>query len=124
MRRFTLLLATLTLVGCGPNLGLEGNIPLEEAESMTPSDLVAAVHEDVRVEPAEVIMDGRLWVPWGAPTGEDQGLRSVGSNQGRTVYAFSWDRAPLDALFVPTAYGWQEYAPVIGRAGSVEAASH
>ena len=122
-RASTILMIALLATGC--STGLEGNIPLDEAEHMAPAELVTAVHAPAGVEPAEVVMDARLWVPWGAPL--DAGvteLRSVGSTHGVTLLARGWDRAPYDALFTQVDAGhWQEYAPVIGRAGTADAAA-
>ncbi|MFW5947119.1 MAG: hypothetical protein ACOCUW_01390 [Gemmatimonadota bacterium] len=103
----------LALAGC--DTGLEGNVPLQEAEHGAPLPLVAEVHARPEAPAGEVIMDGRLWVPWGRPAEQDDGgLRSVGSSHGATVFARAWDRAPYDALFLRTDAGaWQGYAPVI-----------
>lgn len=118
MRRApTAALVALLAVGC-TDLGLEGNIPLEEAERKPPSELVAAVFGPTDAPAGELIADGRLWVPWGRPGAfDDADLRPVGSTHGLTVHARAWDRPPYDALFVPTDHaGWQGYAPVIGGA--------
>ena len=112
------LAALLILAGCR-NMGLEGNVPLAEAEVMAPPELVAAVHAP-GAEDAELVMDGRLWVPWGVPTaGTAMELRPVGSARGVTVYARSWDRPPYDELFTHGDAGdWQGHAPVLGGGGS------
>lgn len=114
-----LVLAALLLTGCS-DMGLDaGPIPLEEARQAPPHDLVAAVHARPADAGETLVVDGRLWVPWGLPTAyEREALRSVGSAHGTTVYAHSWDRSPFDALFVPAAGTWQGYAAVIGRSGA------
>ena len=113
------LLMTISLAGC-TNLGLDGAPPLDEARSAPAPELVAEVHARPG-SGTEIVIDGTLWVPWGAPGEHDgTGLRAVGSTHGLTVYARGWDRAPFDALFAAEPSGaWQEYAPVIdgGSAG-------
>lgn len=120
----------LALVACR-DLGLEDNVPLEEAMQQPPLDLVAAVHAPAD-GPEPLIIDGRLWRPSGVPittgTGE---LRPVGSAGGTTVYARSWDRPPYDEVFAridpagPDAGTadddgpWQPFAPVLGRSGAI-----
>ena len=117
------LLAGLLVSGCG-YLGLDDLAPLDEAERMAPTDLVAAVHAPPADAGAELVMAGQLWVPWGRATDRaERGIRPVGSTHGTTVYAHSWDRAPFDALFVATDGRWQGYAPVIGRPGAAPAAA-
>lgn len=112
------LAALLAATGCR-DMGLSGNLPLDEAERMAPPALVAAVFARAPAEAEEIIIDGRLWVPWGLPAEMDaDDLRPVGSTHGITVYARAWDRSPYDALFAPhDRAGWQGYAPVIGRSG-------
>jgi hypothetical protein len=136
-RTTTLALAgALALAGCR-DMGLEGNVPLAEAEQMPPSELVAAVHPARgAAEGHELILEGALWVPSGGPGAlSSDALRPVGAAQGRTVYARTWDRPPYDELFtrVEGAAGepgaaegdWQSYLPVIGGgtpgAGPVDA---
>ena len=117
-------LVTLVLPACA-NLGLDDLAPLEEAEQMTPPELVAAVHARPPSADEEIVVDGRLWVPWGLAAPMDPaGLRPVGSAHGTTVYAHGWDRSPYDALFVRQGDGWQPHAPVIGRSGRAAAAAH
>ena len=120
----TLLLTALFLPGCGGWM-IEDVRPLEEAAHAAPPELVAAVHETPPDADETVIVDGRLWVPWGpavemAPTG----LRSVGSTHGITIHARAWDRSPFDDLFVADGDLWQGYAPVIGRSNAGAAAGH
>lgn len=114
-----ILLAALLLTGCS-NMGLDaGPIPLEEARQAPPPELVAAVHARPADADRTLVVDGRLWVPWGLPaTYERAALRPVGSARGITVYAHSWDRSPFDALFAPADDAWQGYAAVIGDAGA------
>ncbi|MDX1673810.1 MAG: hypothetical protein R3314_03315 [Longimicrobiales bacterium] len=120
-RALTPLLAGLMVSGCG-YLGLDDVAPLDEAEALAPSDLVAAVHARPADAGAELVMAGQLWVPWGRVMDmADTGIRPVGSTHGTTVYARSWDRAPFDAVFVATDDRWQGYAPVIGRPGAAPA---
>ena len=136
MKRITI--AALGLVvgstaGC-VDMGLGGNVPLEEAEDRPPTELVAAVHRPTEAVSERIIVDGRLWVPSGMPlTAEASDLQAVGSADGRTVYARRWDRAPYDALLMqlpdgttaatPVALlnraGWIELRPVLGRSGPV-----
>ncbi|HUG40203.1 MAG TPA: hypothetical protein VMM12_06955 [Longimicrobiales bacterium] len=135
MTRITI--AALALVagataGCR-DMGLDGNIPLEEARARETSELVAATMRP-RAAPAQrLVVDGRLWVPFGLPlTLDASDLRAVGSADGQTVHARRWDQAPYDALFIPlppaggvAALGgagpqeWQELRPVHGRSGPV-----
>lgn len=127
-----LALAT-TLTGC-LDLGLEGNVPLEEAVDRPASDLVTAVYGPAG-QSQQLVADGRLWVPAGLPQGRSgAGLRAVGAANGRTVFARSWDDAPYDALFTElTSDGasedigagpradaeWQGWVPVSGRTGAL-----
>lgn len=115
--RAAALAVPLVLAGC-QDLGLEGNHPVQEAAQAAPSELVVAVRARPDAEVATVIVDGRLWVPWGRPEPLDpDGLRPVGSYQGATLYVRSWDRSPFDAVFAETVAGeWQGHAPVIGHA--------
>ena len=108
----------MLLAGCS-NMGLdEGPIPLEQARQSPPPELVAAVHARPADAGEEIIIDGRLWVPWGAPAEHDTAeLRSVGSAHGVTVYARAWDRSPFDALFTRDADLWQRHAPIFDRSG-------
>ena len=128
------LLGALTLLGCR-DMGLEYNLPLEEAQNRGPSELVAAVMAPAASMDFELVVDGRLWVPSGLPLTLRSGeLRPVGAAAGRSVYARAWDGPPYDALFTPlppsfpadsVAAGrmetrqWIELAPVIGRSGRV-----
>lgn len=121
-RAAAIVLLSLVLPACG-NLGLDGAPPLQEAEHAPPPDLAAAVHARHANPDDQVVVDGRLWVPWGlAPRIDADQLRSVGSASGQTVYAQSWDRSPYDELFTRTDGEWQRYAPVIGRSGAITAA--
>lgn len=125
----------LSLVGC-KDLGLEGNVPAEESRTMRPPELVAQVWGPVDATDVRIVVDGRLWIPTGQPVMlPADALRPVGSAAGQTVYARPWDERPYSALFtavpIPPAEAartareamdagrahWQEYAPVIGRAG-------
>ena len=114
-RAYAIALTALLLAGCR-DMGLPGNLPLEDVAHGAPPELVAAVHGGGADEDA-LALDGRLWVPWGLPRRFDTGeLRPVGSVQGLTVHVRSWDRSPYDGLFVRTvADEWQGYAPVIGH---------
>lgn len=129
-------LVAAATAGC-MDMGLEGNIPLEEAQARETSELVAAVRRPTGAAPIRFIVDGRLWVPSGLPlTLAMSELRAVGSGDGQTVYARHWDQAPFDALFVrmtpPGESGalaampleaerWIELRPVLGRTGPVPA---
>lgn len=117
-RSLVILSSAFLLAGCS-NMGLdEGPIPLEEAMHAPPTELVVAVHSVPADADAEIVMDGRLWVPWGLPSERDRAtLRPVGSTHGVTVFAYSWDRSPFDAVFTPGDDGWQGHAPIIGRSG-------
>jgi hypothetical protein len=131
------LCGALVLVGC-QDLGLEDNLPLEEAEGRPPSELVVAVMGPGAAADREIIVAGRLWVPSGLPQTLQAGeLVPVGSSGGTTVYARSWDEAPYDALFTRLDAAaatdsldsgpregdrWLGYEPVIGRAGGVPSA--
>ena len=117
MKRLLVPLAFL-LAGCA-DMGVGPIVALEEAERLPPTELVAAVHAAPAAPDPEIIVAGRLWVPWGRPAELAPGeLRSVGSFHGTTVYAWAWDRAPFDALFTRHDGEWQGYASVIGRSGA------
>jgi hypothetical protein len=123
-------------VGC-TDLGLPGNIPAEEAQTMPPPDLVAHVLPPAGDAAAPLIMDGRLWVPAGQPFSPPSTtrMRPIGSAAGQTVYTRAWDEPPYSAIFVrmetlsaeeaaspaeAMAFGherWQEYAPAAGQTG-------
>lgn len=131
MKRMTIAVLGLvagTVAGC-KDMGLPGNVPLEEAQDRPPSALVAAVLAPVEAVNARIVVDGRLWVPSGQPlTVQESDLRAVGSATGRTVHARRWDASPYDALFVreesagaTSARGgeWIELRPVRGRSGPV-----
>lgn len=127
---------TVTVVGC-VDLGLEGNVPVEESRAAQHSELVSAVYAPADPADPPIVVDGRLWVPTGRTiTMSADALRPVGSSGGRTVYARPWDERPYGALFVsvprPPAEAartareamdagqdqWQAYGPVTGRAGA------
>lgn len=132
----TALMGAVVLVGC-QDMGLPGNIPLEEAEQKPAPALAAAAHPaEGTTEAPKLVLDGTLWVPSGVPgTISEDALRPVGATQGRTVYARSWDRSPYGELFTRVEAGqatgsgaqadWQSYLPVIGGgtpgAGPVDA---
>ena len=146
MKRITIALLGLvvgTTAACR-DMGLEGNIPLEEAMEKPPTPLVVAVTSAADAAGDRLVVDGRLWVPSGMPlTMEEADLRAVGSATGRTVYARRWDQSPYDALFIPRPTGgpaagsgttggvrtagtatsgggeWIELRPVLGRSGPV-----
>lgn len=99
-RRATVaLFGVLALVGC-ENMGLE-YATTPDGEERAPSDLVSDVHRgSAPIEAQPVIADGRRWVPAGVPVALDaDGLRSVGSSGGQTLYARQWDDAPHSMLF-------------------------
>ena len=119
--------------GC-KDMGLEGNIPLDEARDRAPSQLVAAVMRPTESVAERLIIDGRRWLPSGLPLTMNQAdLRAVGSADGTTVHARQWDQSPYDALFIPldavnrsagepgllTPSRWVELRPVLGRSGPV-----
>lgn len=138
MKRVTM--ATVGLIaaaaaGC-VDMGLEGNRPLEEAEYRVTSALVAAVTEPTGGDGPRIVVDGRLWLPSGLPIAlSPTDVRAVGSADGQTVYARTWDAPPYDALFVRGGGGagiqpgtasalqptgdqqWLELRPVLGRTG-------
>lgn len=139
MKRITLAVVAVTVgatAGC-KDLGLDGNVPLAEARAREPSPLVAAVMAPPEDAGTRVIVDGRLWVPWGRPftlgPAESGQLRAVGSGAGETVYARAWDRPPYGTLFIrlpergEQAVGggerWIALAPVQGRTGAPGAAA-
>ena len=118
-----------TLAGC-QDMGLEDNLPLGEATDRPPSELVQAVYRPQEVQGPTLIIDGRRWVPAGAPlTVSADELRPIGSSDGSTFYARSWDDAPYDAVFTrmpgwaaadSAVFGpqegqpWQAYEQVLG----------
>lgn len=134
MKRITI--AALGLVvgataGC-KDMGLDGNLPLEEARARQNSALMRAISTPTESGATRLIVDGRLWVPAGRPlTVQAEDLRSIGAADGQTVYARGWDRSPYDALFIrataeeddasspsmATGERWIQLAPVRGRTG-------
>lgn len=123
MKRVPALVLLTVVTGC--TTGLDGAPPLDEAEHAPPPELVAQVHALPDTAADDVIVDGRLWVPWGLPADlRGAVLRPVGSAHGLTVYARAWDRSPYDELFARRDGEWRRYAPVIGRSGAAPAAAH
>ena len=131
MKRMTIVVLGVVVgmtAGCR-DMGLDDNIPLEEARERAPRPLVAAVMSPAETVSQPIIVDGRLWVPSGMPlTLQETDLRAVGSATGRTVHARRWDASPYDALYVreesaraTSADGeaWIELLPVRGRSGPV-----
>jgi hypothetical protein len=128
-RTSTIILAgVLTLAGCR-DMGLDYNLPLEEAMERPPLALVSAVMAPSDVADRHFIAEGRLWVPSGLPqTLAARDLQPVGASNGATVYARSWDTRPYGELFTALPAGTSEaaampsaedgrflgYAPVIG----------
>ncbi|MFP4623762.1 MAG: hypothetical protein ACLFRX_06235 [Gemmatimonadota bacterium] len=126
MKRTVVLLGALALAAC-QDLGLEENVSLADAKQAPLPELLAAVMEPVAESP-RIIVDGKLWVPDDRPRAlREEELRTVGSADGRTVYAPTWDRPPYDRLFTrvedpardplalnPGEARWQAYLPVIG----------
>lgn len=127
------LFGTLVLVGC-ENMGLDYAGPADEAGIAPPSELVAAGYGPSTASRAgRLIVDGRLWMPSEIPPAlDEENVRAVGSANGQTVYARSWDRAPYDRLFTrlaepaptgPAVFGiaegaaWRSHLPVIGGDG-------
>lgn len=89
----------IALAGC-QDMGLEYNLPLEEAMERPPFALVAAVMAPSDVADMQLIAEGRLWVPSGLPqTLAADDLQPVGTSNGSTVYARAWDDRPHDELF-------------------------
>lgn len=139
MKRITI--AALGLVvgataGCR-DMGLEGNIQLEEARGRQTSALMRAISTPTESGTTRLVVDGRLWVAAGLPVSlRSDELRSIGSADGQTVYARAWDRSPYDALFVqlpdtagvpavsmPGGERWIRLDPVRGRTGPVAGAA-
>lgn len=135
MQRTTIALVltlTLTAAACR-DMGLDGNIPLDQAEHMPPKPLVQQVMERGEDPGPRLIVDGRIWAPSGQPQQMDADqLRAVGSGDGHTVYARTWDTPPFDAVFVQVqdeqsalaapATRWLRLEPVRGRTGPLPAA--
>ena len=131
-RTTALLFGILAMAGC-QDMGLEYNLPLEEATDRPPMALVAAVMAPAATADRQLIVDGTLWVPSGLPLALDQQeVQPVGSSGGETVYARSWDRPPYDELFTrlpppaptdPLVFGPAEgeqylsYSAIIGGGG-------
>lgn len=132
-RTLALLALTLAAAGC-KDMGLGGDLAaMDQPVDRPPNDLVATVMAPTHVEPNQLVVDGRLWVPSGLPLAlRLDELRPVGSAGGHTVYSRKWDAQPFEQLFVrPGAAspagatagermpGWQAFAPVLGRSGRV-----
>lgn len=129
MKRTTIGVLALTMAATTAcrDMGLDGNVPLDQAENKAPRPLVEAVTQRGQDTGPRLVVDGRLWVPSGEPQDLDNDdLRAVGSGDGHTVYARPWDRPPFDAIFVqiqPDLEGfgdprqWQQLEPVRGRTG-------
>ncbi len=132
-------LAAASLAAC-KDVGLDTNIPVEEAATRPQSDLVAAVHAPPQPSVQPMVIDGRRWVASGFPLALDEDeLQAIGAVNGATVYARKWDRPPYDAVFTlapPSVASagttrleetvqprrWLSYAPVDGRTGPVPGA--
>ncbi len=130
--------AALTLSAC-KDVGLDVNIPVEEAATRPQSQLMAAVHAPPRTPVPPIVIDGRRWVASGFPLQlVARDLQPIGAATGETVYARKWDSAPYDEVFTQAppdvaASGttaleaiihprpWLSYAPVVGRTGPVPA---
>lgn len=121
------LFAMLTAGAC-KNMGLYDAGPADDARQSPPSELVSAVLRTApEVGGGELVVDGRLWIASGPPVALDpQDVRPIGSANGRTVHARTWDRPPYDELFTPgdDERRWLTYHAVIGAdvpAGSTQA---
>lgn len=105
--------------GCGPDLGLEGNLPADEAAMKEPKPLVlATLRAEAPDRPEAFDFDDRRWVPhampWRGPVLPST-LTSVGSTEGGTLLVARWDAPPYDRIFIRTADGGlQEFVPLLG----------
>ncbi len=113
-RCFALSLVVLALAGCR-DIGLDGNLPLAEAEHKTPRPLVAEVHAPPSNH-AGVILDGTRWLDTGLPVEiPARYLRQVGVGHGHPLYALRWDEPPFDRIYARVAADrWQPHDPVHG----------
>lgn len=118
--RPVLCIALVTLAtGCGPDLGLDDNIPADEAAMKEPKPLVVAtLRAEAPDRPEPFDFGDRGWVPNAMPRRgplPQSTLTSVGSAGDRTLLAARWDAPPYDRIFVRTADGaLQEFVPLLG----------
>lgn len=112
LRAGAALIATLTLAGCR-DIGLGGNIPLEQATSR---ELPYQVYETgTGSAGANVFAFGeRNWMRSASTEAIPQNVMvSVGSASGTPVYAPAWAQAPHTRLYTPAARGrWHPLTPV------------
>jgi hypothetical protein len=108
------LCSLLALSGC-KDVGLEENVPVEQARVRPPKLEAVWITPESPGEPEEaaqaVAVAGSQWVPvaqWHTLPGGY--VRQVASVGGRPIYAFAWDEAPYSVLLSPEGAGqYREY---------------
>ncbi|MGH7476477.1 MAG: hypothetical protein ACRELD_09325 [Longimicrobiales bacterium] len=121
LHRWTALGFVAALTACGPDLGLEGNVPLESAATQPPKPIV---QQTVLAEPAETSLElpaggvrlgEQIWLPTAAAYSlADESVRPVGTAGAASIYALHWDAPPYELLLVRRDDGrYQALAPVI-----------
>lgn len=118
MKRSRIVLSALTimaLTGCR-DVGLQGNIPLADAEHKPLLPLQAEVFPAREAGHAGVMLDGTRWIDAGLPVeAPARDMREVGAGHGHPLYALRWDEPPFDHIYAHMADGrWQRHDPVLG----------
>lgn len=108
-------LAVLGLASCR-DLGLEGNLPLAEAEHKELRPLTAQAHPASEAGHAGVMLNGTRWVDAGLPEAiPARDMRVIGQGHGHPLYALRWDDAPYDRIYALRSDGrWQPHNPIRG----------
>lgn len=111
-------LALVVLTGCR-DVGLQGNVPLAEAEHKPLLPLQAEVYPAPEPGHAGVMLDGTRWIDAGLPVeAPARDMREVGQGHGHPLYALRWDEPPFDHIYARMADGrWQRHDPVLGVNG-------
>lgn len=108
-----LLIATMTLAGCR-DLGLQGNIPLAEAENRQYRYATYEPSDEATRGPRLLPFESRMWITSAdiEPI-PDRLLRAVGEAAGTTLYAPVWSETPYVLLFARAEPGrWHPVNPM------------
>ncbi|MEJ2216658.1 MAG: hypothetical protein P8099_08580 [Gemmatimonadota bacterium] len=107
-------LAVIVLAGC-KDVGLNGNIPLAQAQFKPLKPLLANDYPPATPGHAGPVFEGTHWPEAGMPVRiPAQDLVQVDSANDQVLYALRWDRPPYDRLYTRVAQGWQPHLPVRG----------